>query len=85
VAEVGLVGKAPGRYNLMLGGDGLGLRVNRLYGENLNESEILAALDEVFRRFAAERSPGEGFGDFSIRAGLVKPVLNPVEDYHDRP
>ncbi len=85
VAEVGLVGKAPGRYNLMLGGDGVGLRVNRLFGENLNESEILAALDEVFRRFAAERCPGEGLGDFSIRAGLVKPVLNPVEDYHDRP
>lgn len=83
VAELGLVGKGPGRYNLMLGGDGRGLRLNRLYGENLSESEILAAVEALFRRFAAERQDGEGLGDFSIRAGLVRPVLNPVEDFHD--
>jgi sulfite reductase (NADPH) hemoprotein beta-component len=83
VAEVGLVGKGPGRYNLMLGGDGKGSRLNRLYGENLSEPEILAALDGLFQRFAADRQEGEGLGDFSIRAGLVRPVLNPVEDFHD--
>jgi sulfite reductase (NADPH) hemoprotein beta-component len=83
VAEVGLVGKGPGRYNLMLGGDGKGSRLNRLYGENLSEPEILAALEALFRRFASERQEGEGLGDFSIRAGLVRPVLNPVEDFHD--
>ncbi len=83
VAEVGLVGKGPGRYNLMLGGDGKGSRLNRLCGENLSEPEILAALDGLFQRFAAERQDGEGLGNFSIRAGLVRPVLNPVEDFHD--
>jgi sulfite reductase (NADPH) hemoprotein beta-component len=59
------------------------LRLNRLYGENLSEPEILAAMEALFRRFAAERRDGEGLGDFSIRAGLVRPVLNPVEDFHD--
>lgn len=83
VAELGLVGKGPSRYNLMLGGDGKGLRLNRLYGENLSEPEILTAVDGILRRFAAERREGEGLGDFSIRAGLVRPVLNPVEDFHD--
>ncbi len=83
VAEVGLVGKGPGRYNLMLGGDGKGSRPNRIYGENLGEPEILAALDALFRRFAAERQDGEGLGDFSVRIGLVRPVLKPVEDFHD--
>jgi sulfite reductase (NADPH) hemoprotein beta-component len=83
VAEMGLVGKGPGRYNLMLGGDGKGLRLNRLYGENLSEPEILAALDGIFRAFAAGRLQGEGLGDFSIRSGLVRPVLNPAEDFHD--
>jgi sulfite reductase (NADPH) hemoprotein beta-component len=71
LAEVALVGKAPGRYNLHLGGDGLGQRLNVLYRENVDEPAILAALDAAFARFAAERQPGERFGDFAWRAGLV--------------
>jgi sulfite reductase (NADPH) hemoprotein beta-component len=71
LAEVALVGKAPGRYNLHLGGDGRGQRLNVLYRENVDEPAILAALDEAFRRFAAERYPGERFGDFAWRVGLV--------------
>lgn len=72
LAEVALVGKAPGRYNLHLGGDGRGQRLNVLYRENVDEPQILAALDEAFRRFAAERQPGERFGDFTWRVGLVE-------------
>jgi sulfite reductase (NADPH) hemoprotein beta-component len=71
LAEVALVGKAPGRYNLHLGGDGRGQRLNVLYRENVDEVSIIAALDEAFARFAAERRPGERFGDFTWRAGLV--------------
>jgi sulfite reductase (NADPH) hemoprotein beta-component len=71
LAEVALVGKAPGRYNLHLGGDGRGQRLNVLYRENVDEPAILAALDEAFMRFAAERHPGERFGDFTWRVGLV--------------
>jgi sulfite reductase (NADPH) hemoprotein beta-component len=83
VAEIGLVGKGPGRYNLQLGGDGSGLRLNRLYRKNLNEGELLKALDELFRLYAEKRAAKERFGDFVIRYGLVKPVINPAEDYHD--
>jgi sulfite reductase (NADPH) hemoprotein beta-component len=71
LAEVALVGKAPGRYNLHLGGDGRGQRLNVLYRENVDEPAILATLDAAFARFAAERHPGERFGDFAWRAGLV--------------
>ena len=71
VAEIALVGKAPGRYNLMLGGDVRGQRLNTLHRENIDEAEILAALDAVFDRFATEREPGEAFGDFLHRAGIV--------------
>ncbi len=67
LAEIALVGKAPGRYNLYLGGDALGHRLNRLVRENIDENEILGALDELFERFAAERSGGESFGDFADR------------------
>jgi sulfite reductase (NADPH) hemoprotein beta-component len=83
VAEIGLIGKGPGRYNLQLGGDGTGLRLNRLYRNNLDEKELLETLDGLFRRYAGERLPAERFGDFVIRQGLVKPVINPAEDYHE--
>jgi len=71
LAEVALVGKAPGRYNLHIGGDGRGQRLNVLYRENADEAAILAALDEAFARWASEREAGERFGDFARRVGLV--------------
>jgi sulfite reductase (NADPH) hemoprotein beta-component len=71
LAEVALVGKAPGRYNLFLGGDGRGQRLNALYLENVDEPTIVAALDAAFARYALERTEGERFGDFTWRAGLV--------------
>ena len=70
-SEIALVGKAPGRYNLMLGGDTHGQRLNTLYRENLDEAETLTALDAVFERFAVERERGEAFGDFLHRSGIV--------------
>ncbi|ODB97755.1 sulfite reductase subunit beta [Candidatus Thiodiazotropha endoloripes] len=85
VAEIGLIGKGPGRYNLQLGGDGTGLRLNRLYRKNLNEHELLKTLDRLFKLYSEKRLANEGFGDFTIRYGLVKPVINPAEDYHDTP
>ena len=71
LAEVALVGKAPGRYNLFYGGDGRGGRLNALHLENVDEPTILSALDSAFARYAKERTPGERFGDFAWRAGLV--------------
>ncbi|GAB3515471.1 assimilatory sulfite reductase (NADPH) hemoprotein subunit [Pseudoxanthomonas daejeonensis] len=71
LAEIALVGKAPGRYNLMLGADHRGQRLNTLYRENITEAEIIEALDPLFARYAGERQSGEGFGDFLHRAGLV--------------
>ena len=82
VAEIGLIGKGPGRYNLQLGGDGTGQRLNRLYRKNLNEAELLNTLNTLFRSYAAQRNPDERFGDYVIRSGLVKTVVNPAEDYH---
>lgn len=72
LAEVALVGKAPGRYNLMLGGDHLGRRLNMLYRENIDETAILDALDPLLARYAAERVPDERFGDFLVARGLVR-------------
>ena len=71
LGEIALIGKAPGRYNLMLGADARGQRLNRLHRENVDEAQILAALDELFARYASERSDGEAFGDFLVRSGVL--------------
>ena len=74
IAEIGLTGRAPGKYNLYLGGGFHGQRLNRLYRENIGEPTILEALDEVLGRYATERLPDEHFGDFTIRAGIIREV-----------
>jgi len=81
LAEVGLVGKAPGRYNLHLGGNRTGTRIPRMYRENITEDEILTTLDHLLGRWSKEREADEGFGDFTIRAGVVEPVLDPARDF----
>jgi sulfite reductase (NADPH) hemoprotein beta-component len=71
LAEIALVGKAPGRYNLMLGADHRGQRLNTLYRENIDETTLLDSLDPLFRQYAEQRDAGERFGDFLIRSGVV--------------
>ncbi|WKZ12784.1 MAG: NADPH-dependent assimilatory sulfite reductase hemoprotein subunit [Gammaproteobacteria bacterium] len=74
IAEIGFTGRAPGKYNMYLGGGAHGQRLNRMYLENAGEDRILAALAEMFRRYAAERLAGEPFGDFVVRAAIVREV-----------
>jgi sulfite reductase (NADPH) hemoprotein beta-component len=71
LAEIALVGKAPGRYNLHLGGGRDGRRLSRLFAENLDEPGILDALDPLIAAWAAERTHGEAFGDFLHRSGRL--------------
>ena len=76
LAEIAFVGKAPGKYNLYLGGDGKGTRLVQLYRENIDEDQILAEIDPLFERYASEREPDEGFGDFLIRTNVVPAVYD---------
>ncbi|TXL76798.1 NADPH-dependent assimilatory sulfite reductase hemoprotein subunit [Vineibacter terrae] len=71
IAEIGLTGRAPGKYNLYIGGGFHGERLNRLHRENIGETAILNELDTLFAQFAAGRQPGEHFGDYVMRAGIV--------------
>ncbi|MEO8413137.1 MAG: NADPH-dependent assimilatory sulfite reductase hemoprotein subunit [Ginsengibacter sp.] len=66
-AEIGFVGTAMGKYNLHLGGDHEGLRLNRIYKESLDEAAILYELDNWFSLFKNERNENERFGDYSFR------------------
>jgi sulfite reductase (NADPH) hemoprotein beta-component len=81
IAEIGLVGKGPGRYNLYLGAAFDGSRMNKLHAEDLDHAGIVAALDPIFAAYAAGRQKGERFGDFTIRAGYVAATSNGL-DFH---
>ena len=81
LSEVGLVGKAVGRYNLYAGGNREGTRIPRLFKENITEPEILQILDDWIGAWAKGRLKDEGFGDFAVRTGMVKPVLDAPRDF----
>lgn len=70
VAEIAFVGKAPGRYQLWLGGNAAGTRLNRVWKEMVKDAEIEAELRPLFERFHSERQAGERFGDWAARAVL---------------
>jgi sulfite reductase (NADPH) hemoprotein beta-component len=67
IAEIALTGRAPGIYNLYLGGSHHGDRLAKLYAANLPEAQILNTLDGLLSRFATERDGSESFGDFVSR------------------
>ncbi|MBT2572683.1 assimilatory sulfite reductase (NADPH) hemoprotein subunit [Bacillus sp. ISL-51] len=72
LGEIGFIGKAPGKYNMYLGAAFDGSRLSKMYRENIGEEEILSELRTILPRYAKERVEGEHFGDFVIRAGIIK-------------
>ncbi len=70
-AEIGFVGTAYGQYNLHIGGDRVGERLNAKYKDSLNEEQILNTLDELFKAYKTEQKAGETFGDFSNRKWII--------------
>ncbi|HEX8167446.1 MAG TPA: NADPH-dependent assimilatory sulfite reductase hemoprotein subunit, partial [Beijerinckiaceae bacterium] len=83
IAEIGLVGKGPGRYNLYLGSAFDGSRLSKLYAEDLEHEAIVATLDPLFAAYAGERRDGERFGDFLIRARHVARTTNGADFHRD--
>jgi len=70
MAEMAFVGRAPGKYQLYLGGNVASTRLGRLYKESVKDEEFENVLRPLFERFARERLGGERFGDFSERVLL---------------
>lgn len=74
LAEIGLIGKSVGHYNLYLGGSFEGTRLNTLYRETIPEETILEELRPIIKDFAENRVEGEHFGDFIIRKEYVAEI-----------
>lgn len=72
VAELAFVGTAYGHYNMHLGGDREGTRLNKIYKENINEAAILHELDGLLNVYSKDKKKKETFGDYAMRAGWVK-------------
>jgi sulfite reductase (NADPH) hemoprotein beta-component len=71
LAEIGFVGRSPGLYNLYLGAAFNGTRLNKLYAQDVGKVRILELLEPLLAGYAKGRAPGEHFGDFVIRTGVV--------------
>lgn len=81
LAEIAFIGKAPGKYNMYLGGGFTGDRLNKLFKENIGEDEILESLKPILIQYGKEKNDGEHFGDFVIRKGIIKEVHS-GQDFH---
>ncbi|WP_078392486.1 assimilatory sulfite reductase (NADPH) hemoprotein subunit [Shouchella patagoniensis] len=81
LAEIGFIGKAPGKYNLYLGAGFAGERLSKMYKENIGEAEILETLEPLIFNYAKEREDGEHFGDYVIRAGFITKTESGL-DFH---
>jgi sulfite reductase (NADPH) hemoprotein beta-component len=73
MAEIGFVGKAPGRYQLWLGGNESSTRINKIYRDVVKDADIITELKPLFERWKATRVGSERFGDWSAR--VVWPEL----------
>ncbi|MGG1396882.1 assimilatory sulfite reductase (NADPH) hemoprotein subunit [Bacillus salipaludis] len=82
LGEIGFIGKAPGKYNMYLGAAHDGSRLSKMYLENIGEEEILRELRDILPRYAKERQEGEHFGDFVIRAEIIKATTDGT-NFHD--
>lgn len=82
LGEIGFIGKSPGKYNMYLGASFDGSRLSKMYRENIGEEEILKELRVLLSHYAKERELGEHFGDFVIRAGVVKATIDGT-NFHD--
>jgi len=81
LAEIGFVGRAPGKYNIYLGGGHAGDRLSKLYREAYPEDKLVELLTPIIEDYGKARNEGEKFGDFVIRAGYVEATEN-GPDFH---
>jgi sulfite reductase beta subunit-like hemoprotein len=78
VAEIGIIGTSPHKYNIYIGGNYEGTRLNRLFEEHVDDSLLADRIGSLIDLFNKMRKKGERFGDFCDRIGLetIKSMMN---------
>jgi len=71
IGDIGFVGRSPGKYDLFLGGDFLGARLNERYEELVPIESFINKLRPLLTGYKRERLQGERFGDYCHRVGLT--------------
>ena len=79
IAEIAFVGRAPGKYNIHLGGGFIGDRIGGIWQRSAKADDIAGLLRPVLERYSKERNEGEKFGDFVIRVGIIHEVTHGSE------
>ncbi len=69
-AEIGLVGRGKRSYDIHLGGEPVGIRLNRVFAENVPRDSLVEVLRPVLTHYRDHRHDGEGLGDFCHRVGV---------------
>ncbi|CAN5323821.1 NADPH-dependent assimilatory sulfite reductase hemoprotein subunit [soil metagenome] len=70
MAEIGIIGRAPNKYNLYIGGDYEGTRLNQFLKENVTIEQLPFEIGKLIDRWRLEKNPGEEFGDYCHRLGV---------------
>ncbi len=66
-AEIGLVGRSLGLYNIFVGGSFEGTRLSRLYRPDVRANVLVDTLADILTQWKNERADGEAFGDWAAR------------------
>jgi sulfite reductase (ferredoxin) len=80
VAEIGIIGTSPHKYNIYLGGNYEGTRLNQLFEEYVDESILAERISSLIDLYNETEMKHERFGDFCDRIGLetIKSMINEV-------
>lgn len=74
MAEIAFVGRAPDKYNILIGGNAGSTRLNREFKAGIKTADLAETLRPALLRWRDEALPGERFGDFADRVLLSAPA-----------
>jgi sulfite reductase (ferredoxin) len=69
-AELGIVGRGKTSYDIHVGGDAAGTRMNEVFAVNIPRDQLGPVLQPLLEHYREAREPGEGLGDFAAREGV---------------
>ena len=71
-SEIGIVGSGIGQYEILLGGNFEGTRLNQTLFDKIKQENLVSALKPILESFKNDRKSGERFGDFCFRIGTPR-------------